>query len=207
MPSHRNTNARRLHAHIRTYANPRTPAGAGRQTNRWTRAKQVSRPAGSINSTRPSTPVGPSASIGSGVPVGTKTSGRRPDRLGWLGQAREVDERERGAVVAELAIALPVLVALLMLGIWAIGLVVLNIQCIDAARDVARAVARGEPPDQAEAIGRRAIPTGSVTITREASDIQVTVTATPANKPPLLTFITPTRITATATLQAEPETS
>jgi hypothetical protein len=98
-----------------------------------------------------------------------------------------------------------VLFSLLLLGIWSIGLVVLNIRCIDAARDVARAVARGEPPDQAKAIGYRTIPTGTITITRESSDIHVTVTAIPTHTPPLLTLLTPTRLTATATLQAEPE--
>ncbi|WUJ74464.1 pilus assembly protein [Kribbella soli] len=114
---------------------------------------------------------------------------------------------DRGAVTAELAIALPVLFSLLLLGIWSIGLVVLNIRCIDAARDVARAVARGEPLDQAKAIGRRTVPTGTITITRESSDIHVAVTAIPTHTPPLLTVLTPTRLTATATLQAEPETT
>ncbi|WP_329005178.1 pilus assembly protein [Kribbella sp. NBC_00709] len=112
---------------------------------------------------------------------------------------------EWGAVTAELAVALPVLFALLLLGVWSIGLVVLNIRCIDAARDVARAVARGEPPDQAESVGHRTIPSGTITISRDASDIHVTVTATPTHTPPILTLLTPTRITATATLQAEPE--
>ncbi|WP_350279403.1 TadE family type IV pilus minor pilin [Kribbella sp. HUAS MG21] len=98
------------------------------------------------------------------------------------------------------------LVLLLLLGIWSIGLVVLNIRCIDAARDVARAVARGEPADQAKSIGHRTVPNGTITITRDASDIHVTVTATPTNKPPLLTLMTPAEITATATLQTEPET-
>jgi hypothetical protein len=105
-----------------------------------------------------------------------------------------------------MALALPVLVSLLLLGIWSIGLVVLNIRCIDAARDVARAVARGESPDQAKAIGRRTVPTGTIVINRDASDIQVTVTAIPADKPPLLAFLSPTSLTATATLQAEPDT-
>jgi hypothetical protein len=112
---------------------------------------------------------------------------------------------DQGAVTAELAIALPVLLSVLVLGIWSIGLVVLNIRCIDAARDVARAVARGEPSDQAKAIGHRTIPSGTITITRDASDIHVTVTATSTHTPPLLTLLTPTRLTATATLQAEPE--
>ncbi|TCC29861.1 TadE family type IV pilus minor pilin [Kribbella sindirgiensis] len=113
---------------------------------------------------------------------------------------------ESGAVTAEMALALPVLVSLLLLGIWSVGLVVLNIRCIDAARDVARAVARGESVDQAKAIGHRTVPAGTIVIHRDASDIQVTVTATPAHKPPLLDFLSPTRLTATATLQAEPDT-
>lgn len=118
---------------------------------------------------------------------------------------RLVGRGERGAVTAELALALPVLVLVLLLGIWSIGLVVLNIRCIDAARDVARAVARGEPADQAKAIGRRTVPNGTISITRDSSDIHVTVTAAPTHKPPLLTLLTPAQITATATLQAEPD--
>jgi hypothetical protein len=111
---------------------------------------------------------------------------------------------QRGAVTAELAITLPVLLSLLLLGIWSIGLVVLNIQCIDAARDVARAVARGESPDQARAIGDRTIPTATITITREGPDIHVTVTAKPAHNPPLLGPLSPAHLSAEATLQAEP---
>lgn len=113
---------------------------------------------------------------------------------------------DRGAVTAEMALVLPVLIALLILGIWSIGLVVMNIRCIDAARDVARAVARGDSPEQAEAIGHRTVPTGTITITRDDSDIHVTVTTKPTHNPPLLTFITPTQLTARATLQAEPGT-
>jgi Flp pilus assembly protein TadG len=110
----------------------------------------------------------------------------------------------RGAVTAELAITLPVLLSLLLLGIWSIGLVILNIQCIDAARDVARAVARGEPQPQAIAIGHRTVPTATITITQDGPDIHVTVQASPAHTPPLITPLTPTHLTATATLQSEP---
>ena len=119
-------------------------------------------------------------------------------------RTRQHNSSERGAVTAELAIALPVLLSLLLLGIWSIGLVILNIRCIDAARDVARAVARGEPPDQAKAIGHRTIPTGTITVSREGPDIRVTVTATPTHNPPLLSALAPTRLTALATLESEP---
>ena len=111
---------------------------------------------------------------------------------------------DRGAVTAELAIAIPVLLSLLLLGIWTISLVVLNIQCIDAARDVARAVARGEPPDQAKAIGQRAAPGSVITIIRQGQDVHVTVTTKPTRNPPLLSALGPTHLTATATLQSEP---
>ncbi|WP_420323328.1 TadE family type IV pilus minor pilin [Kribbella soli] len=131
------------------------------------------------------------------TPASQTTTATRADRA---------TRAERGAVTAEMALALPVLVSFLLLGIWSIGLVVLNIRCIDAARDVARAVARGESLDHANAIGLRTVPAGAIVITREASDIQVTVTAIPAHKPPLLAFLSPTRLTATATLQAEPDT-
>jgi hypothetical protein len=104
-----------------------------------------------------------------------------------------------------MAFALPVLISVLLLEMWSIGLVVLNIRCIDAARDVARAVARGESVDQAKAIGQRTVPAGTITINRDGSDIHVSVSTPPAHNPPLLTFITPTRLTATATVQAEPE--
>lgn len=122
--------------------------------------------------------------------------------------SRRRDRRsEGGAVTVEMALALPVLISLLLLGLWSIGLVVLNIRCIDAARDVARAVARGDSPDQAQAIGHRMVPAATIAITRAESDIHVTVTAGPTYNPPVLRLLAPTNLKATATLQAEPETS
>jgi len=138
------------------------------------------------------------------IPRERAASTKQPIRRNRAVPARRAGSSDRGAVTAELAITLPVLLSLLLLGIWSIGLVILNIQCIDAARDVARAVARGEPPDQAKAVGHRAIPTGTITITREGPDIHVTVTAIPAHNAPLLSALAPTHLTAHATLQSEP---
>lgn len=122
------------------------------------------------------------------------------------GLVRRLRRRELGAVTVEMALALPVLISLLVLGIWTISIVVLNIRCIDAARDVARAVARGDSPEQAQAIGHRTVPAATITITRDQSDVHVTVTATPTHNPPILKLIAPANLTATATLQAEPDT-
>ncbi|WP_344237254.1 TadE family type IV pilus minor pilin [Kribbella hippodromi] len=136
---------------------------------------------------------------------GNGSCGRDVSR-GRLSHCGSTDRGERGAVTAEFAIVLPMLLSLLLLGVWAIGLVVLNLQCIDAARDVARAVARGESPEEAQAIGQRAIPGGAVVVTRDGSDVRVTVSAVPSRTPPLLGRLFAPRLTATAVVQAEPET-
>jgi Flp pilus assembly protein TadG len=112
---------------------------------------------------------------------------------------------QRGAVTAEVAIALPVLLSLLFIGIWSVGVVIVNIRCIDAARDVARAVARGESLEAAQAIGRRTAPSNAaIDIKRAGPDIHVTVTATTHAKAPLLAALPAAPVTAEATLQSEP---
>ena len=149
---------------------------------------------------------GGDGTVGSGGGERAAVGGSRARPMSEVKPGRLRRRGERGAVTAEMALVLPVLVSVLLLGIWSIGLVVLNIRCIDAARDVARAVARGESVDQAKAIGHRTVPTGTIVITREASDIKVVVTAVPAHAPPLLGVFSPASLTATAILQAEPET-
>ena len=149
---------------------------------------------------------GGGGTVGSGGGERAAVGGSRARPMSEVKPGRLRRRGERGAVTAEMALVLPVLVSVLLLGIWSIGLVVLNIRCIDAARDVARAVARGETVDQAKAIGHRTVPTGTIVITREASDIKVVVTAVPAHAPPLLGVFSPASLTATAILQAEPET-
>jgi len=131
-----------------------------------------------------------------------RTAGSRRGAVRGRGGRMRV---QRGAVTAEVAIALPVLLTLLFLGIWLIGVVTANIRCIDAARDAARAVARGESPETAEEIGRRSAPANAtVTISRTDSDIHVTVTATPHRNAPLLAVLPASPITAEATVQSEP---
>lgn len=55
--------------------------------------------------------------------------------------------------------ALPVLVALLAVAVTAVSAVTAQLRCVDAAREAARAAARGEA--DAVAIGRRAAPEGA----------------------------------------------
>lgn len=54
--------------------------------------------------------------------------------------------RERGMVTAEAAVLAPVVALSLALGAWIIALAHQQVRLIDAARDTARLVARGESP-------------------------------------------------------------
>ena len=119
--------------------------------------------------------------------------------------ARRIRHGERGSVTAETAIVLPVVVVLLAVATWVIGLVVTHIRCLDAARDVARAVARGEPAEEARRIGLRSAPAGSVVeLGRSDSDVTAVVRS-PAVALPVLGSIGAVRVEERATVQAEPE--
>lgn len=52
---------------------------------------------------------------------------------------------QRGAATAELAVVLPALVLVTALCVWAVLVVAVHVQCLDAARAGARALARDEP--------------------------------------------------------------
>ena len=67
---------------------------------------------------------------------------RRRDQLG----------DERGAVTAELAMALPVLVAVVVGLVWLLAVGAAQVRVVDAAREGARTLSRGDP--QSEVVGR-----------------------------------------------------
>jgi Flp pilus assembly protein TadG len=71
------------------------------------------------------------------------------------------DHQERGSVTAETAVALPALAVVLALSLWAVAAVTAQLQCVDAARVAARAVARGESPARSTAVARAAAPRGA----------------------------------------------
>ena len=128
------------------------------------------------------------------------------DTRASMRQRTQVRSRQdKGAVTAETAIALPVLVVLLLAGLWAVGVVMANIRCVDAARDVARAVARGEPAGEAQRIGEQAAPPGAtVRISRAGSDVRVVVSAAVDLDWALLKGLPSVDVEGHATVQAEP---
>ena len=68
---------------------------------------------------------------------------------------------ERGAVTAETAMVMPLLAAVTVGLVWVIAVAGAQVRTVDAAREAARQVARGEPPSAAEALARRAAPDGA----------------------------------------------
>ena len=85
------------------------------------------------------------------VVTGVRLSGRTP----------ATGRREHGAVTAETAMVLPLLVAATLGLVWTISLAVTQVRVTDAAREVARALARDEPRASALALGRRVAPVGA----------------------------------------------
>lgn len=81
---------------------------------------------------------------------------------------------ERGAVTAELALALPLLLAVTVGLMWLLAVGAAQIRVVDSAREAARAVARGDDQASARSLALRIAPEGaSVDIAIE--DGQVTV--------------------------------
>ncbi|MEV6287282.1 TadE family type IV pilus minor pilin [Kribbella sp. NPDC051770] len=112
---------------------------------------------------------------------------------------------DQGTVTAEFALLFPVLMATIIAGVWCVGLVITNIRCVDAARDVARAVARGETEAAAQSIGKKAAPkNATIEIQTTNGQIQVTVKTARAVDWPLFAPLPNIPVEAEATLQSEP---
>jgi Flp pilus assembly protein TadG len=83
----------------------------------------------------------------------------------------------RGAATAELAMVLPLLVAIALGLVWLLAVGAAQVRADDAARETARALARGE--DQASAVerGLAVAPDGSrMAISRGGGEVRVSVT-------------------------------
>ena len=65
---------------------------------------------------------------------------------------------EAGAATAELALGIPLLVALTAGLVWMLGLGAAQVRVIDASREAARAVARGDDVASAESVALRIAP-------------------------------------------------
>ena len=124
-------------------------------------------------------------------------------------------------MTAELALGIPLLLAVTVVLVWLLALGLAQVRTVDAAREIARGLARGESAASAELIGRRVAPSGAhVDITADGDLVKdrrgqivvaglVKVTVTAAVEPPggeLLPLPAAT-LTAEAVAALEPSVS
>lgn len=114
------------------------------------------------------------------------------------------DRSPRGTVSAETAVVLPVLVAVALALVWVVALAVTQVRVVDAAREVARAAARDEPPAAAVALGRRVAPAGArIDVDRADGLVRVRVTAEVGGPGGLLRFLPGVEVDAEAVAASE----
>ena len=92
--------------------------------------------------------------------------------------ARRGSRGEEGAVTAELALGLPLLVALTAGLVWMLAIGAAQVRVVDASREAARTVARGDDRSTAVSIARRIAPEGArVSVAVGGGEVRVTTTA------------------------------
>ena len=113
--------------------------------------------------------------------------------------------RDGGMATAELAVVLPTLVLIIAAGLTMVSVVLAQVRCVDAAREAARAAARGELPEVVRSAAVRAAPAGaSVEVGSAGEEVRVTVIAQAGRIGGLLpTF----RVSASAVALREPEST
>lgn len=84
---------------------------------------------------------------------------------------------EAGAATAELALGIPLLVALTAGLVWMLAVGAAQVRVVDASREAARAVARGDDVASAEAVALRVAP-DDAQVRIEVGDTRVVVTTT-----------------------------
>ena len=91
---------------------------------------------------------------------------------------RRRDPDEGGAVTAELALGMPLLLALTVGLVWVLAVGAAQVRVIDASREAARAVARGDSAEAAETVALRIAPAGAkVRIVSTGGQVSVTTSA------------------------------
>lgn len=104
-------------------------------------------------------------------------------------------------VTAELAVAIPAVVLVLAMCLAALGAVIDQVRCVDAARLGARAAARGDPPAEVGALTARAAPEGArVSIDSFGGEVRVVVMTTSGG---WAGFVPSWNLAATATTPVE----
>jgi hypothetical protein len=111
---------------------------------------------------------------------------------------------ERGAATAELAMALPLLIAVTIGLVWLLAVGAAQVRAVDAARETARAAARGDDISEAVARGRQVAPPGStVSVHDDGGQVTAVVVGGVSGPGGLFDALPSVRISAQAVAAAE----
>lgn len=111
---------------------------------------------------------------------------------------------ERGAVTAELAMGLPLLAVSTLGLVWLLAVAAAQVRTVDAAREVARAVARGDELAGSVALGERVAPEGArVQVKESGGRVTVTVSGRVRGPGGVFAGIRPARVRASAVAVVE----
>lgn len=112
---------------------------------------------------------------------------------------------DTGAVTAEAAMLLPVLVAFALGLVWVLAVAVAQVRVVDAAREAARSAARGDSDSVAIAKGRRVAPPGArFSVARRDGRVDVTVSDEVHGPGGLFTHVPGLEVTSHAVAEQEP---
>ncbi|WP_042437441.1 TadE family type IV pilus minor pilin [Streptacidiphilus albus] len=107
-------------------------------------------------------------------------------------------------MTAETAVLLPVLVALTAVLLWGVLVGAAQIRCVDAAREAARAAARGDPAGRVAAVAQAAAPKGArVAVSEQGDTVRVEVSAR-SQGPGVLGGVLSLPVSASASALREP---
>lgn len=182
---------------------PDRPAGsppdrAGRAQSALSSLEQLARPTVGTTAQRP---VGQPVRRLSAYGLRGRRTPRRRDHVS-AGTGRR--GHERGMVTAEIAVALPVLVALTLGLVCVVAAVGAQLRCADLARESARALARGESAASVRArVLGDAPPRAALGVRRSGGMVTATVTATAPVIGTDLLRVPGVRVHATATAADE----
>lgn len=110
---------------------------------------------------------------------------------------------QRGAATAELALGIPLLVSLTIGLVWLLTIGMAQVRMVDAARETARAGARGDAESAAIARGHQVAPGATVSVADRDGQVVASVSDDVAPPGGLLGFLPSVRVHAEAVTAAE----
>ena len=116
-----------------------------------------------------------------------------------MSERRRPARVERGAVTAELALGLPLVLALTVGLVWLLAAASAQIRVVDAARESARSVARGDSEAEARTVGSTIAPDGAeIAVVIEGGRVAVTASADVEGPGGLFDFLPGVTVTSRA---------